>query len=301
VGDAAISLPESVGLLHALVDRVARDVDARVLFIKGPVLTRQGLRHQHTSVDADVIVDPVALPRLLGALDGLQWKVAVENTSARILPLHSTTLRHPLWACELDVHDRFPGFLAEPAGVFEALWERRTTVPIAHRDVPCPDELAHGVVAALHWLRDGWSEATREKLDYLVGALEPRLDGGARSDLTEFVRRTGSAEPLRPFLDRLGLDVPAGEHDTTLWRIRVASSGVKSVSWLLELRETPLRRVPGRLWHALVLTEAEIRIHQPDAAPGAWGLFRARLRRLRYGFRDLPRAARIVWRERRRR
>ena len=63
----------------------------------------------------------------------------------------------------------------------------------------------------------------------------------------------------------------------------------------MELRETPLRRLPGRLWHALVLTEAEIRSEQPDAAPGAWGLFRARVRRLRYGLRDLPQAARIIW------
>jgi hypothetical protein len=173
-------------------------------------------------------------------------------------------------------------------------------VQIAHRDIPCPDVLAHGVVAALHWLRDGWSEATREKLDYLVGALEPVLDDAGRADLAEFVRRTGAGEPLRPFLDRIGLDVPSTGHDTTLWRIRTASTGIKSVGWLVELRATSLRRLPGRLWHALVLTEAEIRNHQPDAAPGAWGLFRARLRRLRYGIRDLPRAARIVWRERRR-
>ena len=117
--------------------------------------------------------------------------------------LHSTTLRHPQWGCELDVHDRFPGFLAEPAEVFEALWERRTTARIAHRDVPCPDVVAHGAVAALHWLRDGWAEATQEKLDYLVRALEPRLDDAGRADLVDFVRRTGSAEPLRPFLERL--------------------------------------------------------------------------------------------------
>ena len=108
-------------------------------------------------------------------------------------------------------------------------------------------------------------------------------------------------EPLRPFLDRLGLDVPSTGHDTTLWRIRTASTGKKSVGWVVELSDTPLRRLPGRLWHALVLTEAEIRNEQPDARPGAWGLFRARLHRLNYGLRALPPAARIVWRERRRR
>jgi hypothetical protein len=75
---------------------------------------------------------------------------------------------------------------------------------------------------------------------------------------------------------------------------------MKSVGWVEELRRTPLRRLPGRLWHAVVLTEAEIRHEQPAAAPGPWGLFVARLRRLRYGVRALPRAVHVVWRERRR-
>ena len=283
-----------------MVDRAARDVGARVLFIKGPVLTAQGLRAQHESVDVDVLVEPARLDDLLGALHGLGWTVPVEPTSAHVLPLHSTTLRHASWGCELDVHDRFPGFLAEPSEVFEALWERRTTERVAHRAVPCPDVVAHGLIAALHWLRDGRSAATDEKLAHLATALEARLDEADRAALADLARRTGAVEPLRPLLDRLGLQVSTTGHDTTLWRIRTASTGVKSVGWLVELRSTPLRRLPGRLWHALVLTEAEIRGEQPDAAPGARGLFVARLRRLRYGLRDLPRAMRIVWHERRR-
>ena len=296
-----LDLFESTSLLTCVVHRLAVDEGVPVLFIKGEPLSQQGLRQRHDSVDVDVLVDPSALQHLLKALAELGWKVAVEPTSALVLPLHSTTLRHPNWGCELDVHNRFPGFLAGPADVFEALWERRSTVQIAHREVPCPDIATHGAVAALHWLRDGWSEATRVKLDYLVGALGPGLDGAGRLDLAEFVRRTGAAEPLRPLLDMLAIDVPAGDHDTTAWRIRTASTGVKSVGWVVELGQTPVRRLPGRLWHALVLTEAEIRNEQPNAAPGAWGLFRARLYRLRYGLRALPEAVRIVWRERRRR
>ena len=83
----------------------------------------------------------------------------IHAAGALLLPLHSTTLRNPRWGCELDVHNRFPGFLADPSDVFEALWERRTTVTIAHQDIPCPDPSSHAVIAALHWLRDGRSEA----------------------------------------------------------------------------------------------------------------------------------------------
>jgi hypothetical protein len=207
-------------------------------------------------------------------------------------------LRHSNWGCELDVHDRFPGFLAEPQDVFEALWNRRAVAHIANRDIPCPDVMAHSLVAALHWLRDGWSDAIRENLDVLVHALNSELDHEARTDLAALVRLTGAAEPLRPFLRMLEVDVPTTEHDPTRWRIRTATGGMKTVGWVVELRETPLPRLPGRLWRALVLTEAEIRNEQPDARPGAWGLFRARLWRLNYGLRALPPAARIVWRER---
>ncbi|HSE56205.1 MAG TPA: hypothetical protein VLB03_10770, partial [Nocardioidaceae bacterium] len=71
------------------------------------------------------------------------------------------------------------------------------------------------------------------------------------------------------------------------------------VAYLYQLRHAPKRQWLPMLWHALVLTEAEVRKAQPDAAPGAWGLFKARVRRLRWGLEDLPRAARIVWRRQR--
>ena len=136
LGSESLSLGKSTSLLHGVVQRVSSDVGARVLFIKGPVLTSQGLRELHPSVDVDVLVDPTRVDDLLEALATLGG--AVQPPGAFILPLHSTTLRNPRWGCELDVHNRFPGFLADPSDVFEALWERRTTVRIAHQDIPCP-------------------------------------------------------------------------------------------------------------------------------------------------------------------
>ncbi len=89
------------------------------------------------------------------------------------------------------------------------------------------------------------------------------------------------------------------QKDLQAWRIRTHSSGVKTVPYLYQLQHAPKRRWLPILWHALVLTEAEIRKAQPDARPGALGLLRARLRRLRWGLGDLPRAARIIWRSQR--
>jgi hypothetical protein len=206
-----------------------------------------------------------------------------------------------MWPIEIDVHDRFPGFLADPQTVFDALWEHRTTVELAGRPIPCLEPVAHSVVAALHWLRDPGVPENQEKLAYLVEAVRPMLDDESVRRLQGLVAATGCAATLAPYLSALGVEVAGPTADDALWRIRAASTGVKTVPWLVELRRTPLSRLPGRLAHALVLTEAEIRDAQPDAAPGAWGLFRARLRRIGWGLRDLPRAVRIVWRESRRR
>ena len=295
-----LELHEAIDLGYALADHVARSLSIRCLAIKGPVLATQGLRSGHSSVDVDVLVDPRERDRLLTALNHRGWRVPVEPTSAQVLPLHSTTLRHPMWPNELDVHDRFPGFLAPHQDVFEELWRRRTTVMLAHRQIECPDPMSHAAIAALHWLRDG-EELAQHRVTALAETVRPRMgDERDREALRELVVRTGSAETLHPFLDRLGLAVPMGPYDATDWRIRTASTGVMGVGWVLELRRTPLHRWPRRLWHALVLTEAEIRNSQPGAGPGRLGLTAARTRRLGRGLRDLPRALHLVWREGRR-
>ncbi len=292
---------EWVALAHALLERALRDAHVRGIFIKGPILTRQGLRRAHQSLDVDVLVDPGRRHVALETLAAHGWSVAVQVTSALTLPLHSVTLRHPRWPLELDVHDRFPGFLADPRTVFEALWQHRSTAVMAGRDVPCLTPVAHSVVAALHWLRDPDLVAHQAELDHLVAALRPRLDIDSGESLAALARETGSASTLAPFLRELGVQVDGPLYDDSLWRIRTASTGLKAVPWLVELRRTPVHMLPGRLAHALVLTEAEIRQAQPEAVPGAWGLFRARLRRIRWGLHDLPKAVRIVWRESRRR
>ena len=149
-----LALAEAVPLAHALVARAARDHDVRVLFIKGPVAAEQGLRPRRPSVDVDVLVDPMRRGLLAAVLDDLGWVDENPYLSPTVLPQHSLTHRHHSWPCELDLHDRFPGFFADPQAVFEALWARRTTVRVAGQDIPAPDRAGHALVLALHSLRD---------------------------------------------------------------------------------------------------------------------------------------------------
>jgi hypothetical protein len=295
------SRAELVGLWYAAVGDIASRLGLRVLLIKGPVTRLQGIRAPGGSVDVDVLVEPSGMGRLMTALAEHGWAETAPPTSAHVLPLHSRALQHPIWPFEIDVHGRFPGFLAEPGLVFEELWRRRTSVDLAHRDLPCPDVVSHAAITALHLLRDG-HDAHRAAYEDVVDRLRNRLTDGQRDDLARLCRDTGANDTLAPLL--ADLRIPPLESAVTYsvepWRIRQRSTGLKSAGWVTELTSSPWRQRPRRLLHALLLTEAEIRQAQPQAVPGAWGLFRARLRRLRWGLRDLPRAIRIVREERRR-
>ena len=295
------SRAELVTLWYAGIADVAARGGVRALLIKGPITRHQELRPPGVSVDVDVLVEPAGLPALMAALAEAGWHEVAPPTSALVLPLHSHALQHATWPFEIDVHSRFPGFLAAPDLVFEELWRRRTSVELAHRQVPCPDLVSHAAITALHLLRDG-RDAHGAGYDDVVARLRTTLTAAQRDDLAVLCRDTGANDTLAPLLADLEvapLEAPTA-YPIEPWRIRQRTTGLRSVGWVTELTSGPWRRRPRRFVHALVLTEAEIRHAQPDAAPGAWGLFRARLRRLRWGLRDLPRAIRIVREERRR-
>jgi hypothetical protein len=298
----ALNLSEAVPLLHGVVGEVARALDVRILFIKGPILTAQGLRGAHQSVDVDVLVDPARVVDLRRGLETLGWAVRVPSTTARVLPQHSSAYAHPLWPCEIDVHDRFPGFLADPTTTFQALWEHMTTASVAGREVPCPTPVAHVAIAALHVLRNAEAPGRREELADLVNVAKAAFGADECAQLAVLAARTASVGTLRPVLEAMGLSLITDEGPDialTAWRIQASSPGVRSVGWVAQLGRTPLRRWPATLVHALLLTEAEIRDAQPHAGHGRWGLLRARLRRLGLGLRDVPRACMIIRRARR--
>lgn len=284
---------------YALVDRVARDLGIRCLAIKGPILEAQGLREPKQSVDVDVWVDPVDRDRLREAMESVGWEERIESTTAHVGVFHSFQLAHPWWPGEIDVHDRFPGFLLDPDVVFDALWERRVEVHLAGQSLAAPDVVASAAVAALHHLRS--PRRSRASLDALMERLETTLHASQRNELASFAARTGAAEPLREVLERLGVPVPVvapvPERALEEWRLLTAGAGRHSVAWVHAFRTTPLRRWPGLLRQALLLSEPEIRLLHPDLPEGPLGLWRGRLRRLALGARTLPSAVALVRRQ----
>jgi hypothetical protein len=288
-----LQLTEAVPLAHALLARVAADSDVRLLFIKGPAASIQELRSPRTSVDVDALVDPARRALLAARLSDLGWVDERPYTSPTVLPMHSLTHRHPSWACELDLHDRFPGFFAEPQDVFERLWARRTTVEVAGREIACPDRGGHTLVLALHALRDPHDPGKADELTELVERIRTGTGPDALRDLAELAHDLGAADTTAPFLDRVGApQVGRGTisvEDHRAWRLRTQPDA-SVAGWLDELRRLPKRRWPRFLWYAAVLTEDELRLDDPLLPPGRRAVLGARVRRLRRGLGAVPRA-----------
>jgi hypothetical protein len=292
-----VLLTEAVPLAHALVARVASDHDVRLLFIKGPVATAQGLRAPRDSVDVDALVDPSRRSVLAERLAELGWVDERPYTSPTVLPMHSLTHRNPAWPCELDLHDRFPGFFADPQAVFDGLWARRTSVEVAGRVLPCPDRAGQALVLALHALRDPHDMGKRDELAGLVERVRSTFDAETLADLAALAHDLGAADTAAPFLDDVGAPRTGrgstDSDDLRAWRLRTHADASVS-GWVDELRRLPKRHWPRFLWYAAFLTEEEIRLDDPNLPAGRRALLAARLRRLRRGLEALPRAWRSV-------
>lgn len=296
-----VALAEAVPLAHALVGRVAADEGVRVLFIKGPTAQLQGLRVPRSSLDVDVLVDPARRQLLADRLTALGWVDEHPYTSPTLLPMHALTHRHPGWACELDLHDRFPGFFADHQLVFDRLWERRTSVEVAGQPIPCPDAAGHTLVLALHALRDPHDPGKALDLTRLVERVRESATDESLRDLAELAADLGAADTAAPFLDRVGAPTvgrgalrPA---DRRAWDLRT-DPDASVTGWVDELRGLPWRSRPRFLWYAAFLTEEELRLDDPSLPPGRAAVRRARLARLRRGLGALPGAWRRTTRRR---
>ena len=291
-------LSEAVPLAYALVARTAENLGIRVLFIKGPVAEEQGLRSKHTSVDVDVMVDPGRRQELASALTGLGWVDENPHTSPRVLPLHSWTHRHVRWPCELDLHDRFPGFFIDPQSAFDALWARRSEVTVAARVLPTPDVAGHSLILALHYLRDPHHAYNQNALARLAEHTAALLDAEGLADLASLAHQLGAPDTARPFLELLDAPVvgvgSTSDDDLRAWQLRTNPGKRTAVGWIEELRRRPRRSWPGYLWYALVLSEKELRMADPSLPEGRGVILRARIRRLRRGLGALPSAVRQV-------
>ncbi len=191
MNEDALTLAEAVPLGYAVLAQVAEDVGVRMLAIKGPILAMQGLREPRQSADIDVLVEPAGFAALTRGLEDVGWRNHVIYDCPGFVPKHSANHRHPHWPCEVDVHHWFPGFLADPSASFEVFWSRRSEATLAGRALPTLDVVAHGALAALHYLRDEGRSLRSSDLEALAVVMETEWSAAA-------ARRPGRAWLLPP-------------------------------------------------------------------------------------------------------
>lgn len=293
---------EAVELNHAWVSSLAAAHGIRALIIKGPALARQGLREERLSADTDILVDPARFSALCDLVLAAGWRERASILIAEHTSPHSRTFVRDGWPCDLDVHRFFPGFLADPAVVFDALWARRENLDFAHQQRPVTDRAGSALILALHSVRS--TQQQRRHPVELAQLTRVTLTPDEKSAVGTLALATGSAATLAEVLPQLGIhvDAPTGElisPELREWRELVDVGAYGSYFWLRAFRHSPLRDWPRLAWRAFWPTDHDLLIARPEIPDAFWPKLRGRTARWGRGLRSLPRAARAIWQNRR--
>lgn len=298
-----LRLDEADELAAAWVCALAERRGIRAVLIKGPALHLHGLREERVSADVDLLVEPSRFEELCEAIAESGWTKRPGGLISELTTLHSVTFLHDGWPCDLDVHNFFPGFLADPADVFEALWRHRWTLQLAHRDCLALDKVAGALVLGLHSLRGATIQPRH--LDELEQLVRTPFTDEERADLGVLARETGCVATLETVLPRLGVAVePSAAElaspDLRDWRERVTAGSHGSYFWMLALRRARWTQRPRILWRAVWPTRPDLLVARPETVDTLRGRTRARLARWGRGIRSAPAGVRAVWTHRRR-
>lgn len=291
----ALTLKESVDLVHALVASEASRVGVRVLFVKGPAARAQALRAPDgVSNDVDVWIEPGGVDALLAALEVDGWERTYDGPA---VDAHSITLWNPRWACEVDAHHHFPGFFLEAGRLFEELWSGHEVIEIAHQPVTTPRADKHALVLALHALRATGRQPANAELERLTEACRKVLTAGMRDRMGRTAYELGAADTASQFIDLLGVTAvgrrTTSAADMAAWALITGEGDRTSVAWLTAVGSARPRELPGLVWHALWLTREEIAATQKGTVSDEF-VREYRWKRLKRGVRALPRAVRTL-------
>ncbi|QLD12243.1 nucleotidyltransferase family protein [Microbacterium oleivorans] len=286
-----------VELGHAWIQHLADELGIRVLFLKGPALAHQGLRDRRVSSDVDVLVEPARFDQLCDEILARGWRERPAALIGKLTSIHSRTLLHDRWPCDIDAHRHYPGMLADPSIAFDALWAQHDRLTLGHRSCAVPNRVASIIVLALHSLRGTERQARHAaELEHLRRV---PLTSSERDLLAELARRTGTTVTLFEVLTEMGVPVVADPLEqrsapARRWRERVRSGSYGSYFWFAALRDARgldrLRIAGEAVWPS----RRDLLLSRPETVDTALGRMAARGRRWVRGARSLPRAVRAI-------
>lgn len=222
-------------LAHALAARVAQESGIRVLSIKGQPATDLGLRPPRPSADADVLVEPGRFAEYCRLLEERGWHPRVRNSFPRLIELHSLTVIHDGWPCDIDLHSSFPGFFASAEEVFETLWRARRVHHIAHQEIIIPSLAGMAAIVALHAERTPYAERSVQDRMAVVRALNEEFSCSDRSEFQSILKCGRAQWVLRNVTAAAGLSA-----------MRNDASPVEMDSW--EQNQKPLLTKSATAW-----------------------------------------------------
>lgn len=283
--EARLGLVHAVDLAHGIVQRKCHALEMRAIFFKGPSALLQGLRRKSVSSDVDVLVHPSDASRLYAALLEDGWRPRPHDNKLPALR-HATTLFHPKWPIDIDLHHFLPGLARTPEDAFEALWEGRSSVELAHWTITVPARIDHAIILILNALRSPWLRHAHDEVQQLAHLLSDtdlrlmaeRIDRlGCSSSIAEFSRNHGR-----------GL-IPVGTQPASRTWALYQRLDQPAVVWFDCIRRAPWQRKPALVLRALFptkefLAERDVTLLEANTT----ALFRARLDRALHFARTAP-------------
>lgn len=298
-----LPLSVAIDLAHALVKSASDAVGVRALFIKGPIANFHGVRRHRIPSDVDVLVHPDDLGALKAEMIRRGWVQRPESFAHRSFVTHSITLLHDEWPCDVDIHRSFPGFLLDEAAAFEVLWRRREQIELASTPVSGSDLTSSVIIAALHALRAMYLTRHADEFSQALAAVRAQPDVSALiSDILSLAEEIGATAPLTPFLEELGVAVPAPESDDPKlleWQRNTRQLN-RAASWLVAILEVRTRDRARYIWRAIFPSVEDLIIDHPSTPKNLRGLSATWILRLLHAMKALPTAVHVVWTERRR-
>ncbi|MFD7870005.1 nucleotidyltransferase family protein [Microbacterium sp. NPDC059771] len=288
---SALPIDAAGRLAHALVAYTAAEAGVRALSLKGPFAAEYGLRDRRPSADADVLVDPAALPALRERLEQRGWHTRAGRMPPTFIDLHSVTLIHDDWPCDIDLHRFFPGFLAAPEVVFELLWQGREVHRAGGAAVLTPSRAGMAAVVALHAARDPHVSKNRRDAESVRTAVATRFTAAEVREFCDIVRGGRAQWVLRELIAEAGLPLTADDataDEKALWLRNQQPAPAKAASlWIREIADAPLRHKVRVLLHALWVPRDDIPRNDPHRRPSRREALAFQRRRWARGFRSL--------------
>lgn len=266
-----LKIDDATKLAHALAGILARESCARVLSIKGPASDQHRLRSPRVSSDADVLVHPDDFEKFCALLEGRGWHTRYGRETPSLLPSHSRTYIHDNWSCDIDVHSSFPGFFAAPAAAFNALWESRVVLAVAHVDAFAPSRAGSAVVTALHAQRSSQSERHRAEGEHVRQIIASDFRDDEKEEFYRIARAGGAVWVLQDLITTLELGpivLDAKPDDQRLWTLnRDFNEDGSTLGWLLHWKQARWSRRFSILARAIWVSRADVPRNDPLTLP----------------------------------